>query len=210
MLIQIFLLMSFSLPSSAKDFEVFDGRIYNGLYYPLVDNIEWGEQDGELPHMEFHIHQKDKPVGVSVVSGKKGDKPVLWIMYDLSYRGEKVCRHILAPRHFKEGQKLYVYRDDSDPDYDNVYIYSQPWSQKGKKIVAEYNMPPYQRCSDENASNMPEEGKPAGAASASSVPTGTGAPKSAPPPTSEPGEKAKANPKGISVDYDNAAVPFSF
>ena len=145
-----------SLSSFAKDFEVFDGQYYNGLFYPLIDNIEWGEQDNELPHMEFHIHQKDKAVGVSVVSGIKGGKPVLWIMYDLAYRGERVCRRVLAPRQFKEGQKLYTYRDNSDPDYDNVFIYSQPWVQKGSKKIPEYTMPAYERCTGENADNMPE------------------------------------------------------
>ena len=197
-----------ALPALAKDFEIFDGQYYNGQFYPLIDNIEWGEQDHELPHMEFHIHQKDKPVGVSVVSGEKGGKPVLWIMYDLAYRGEHVCRHVLAPAQFKEGQKLYLYRDNTDGDYDNVYIYSQPWKQKGKKIVPEYTMPTYERCSDENASNMPEpkakNGAPATTPTPAPVPPAKGP---APASLSAPAAPAK---KGLPVDYDNTAVPFSF
>src|SRR4051812_13396559 len=110
----------FSLQAHAsKEFEIFDGHYYNGQFYPLIDNIEWGEADHELPHMEFHIHQKDKAVGVAVVSGTKGGRPVFWIMYDLSYRGEHICRRVLAPAQFKEGQKIYAYRDNSDADYDN-------------------------------------------------------------------------------------------
>ncbi|MGZ3654062.1 MAG: hypothetical protein ACXVB9_10960 [Bdellovibrionota bacterium] len=193
-----------SLPAvAAKDFEVFDGQYYNGQFYPLIDNIEWGEADHELPHMEFHIHQKDKPVGVSVVSGTKGGKPVLWIMYDLAYRAERVCRRVLAPAQFKENQKLFLYRDDSDPDYDNVYIYSEAWKQKGKKTVPEYTMPAYERCSDENADNMP---MPAD----SKAPAVPGAPAvmKGPSPASVAPPAGKA--KGLPVDYDNTAVPFSF
>lgn len=192
----------FSLPAFAKDFEIFDGQYYNGQFYPLIDNIEWGEADHELPHMEFHIHQKDKPVDVSVVSGRQNGRPVLWIMYDLSYRGEHVCRRVLAPAQFMEGQQLYTYRDNTDPDYDNVYIYSQPWTQKGSKKVPEYQMPPYERCSDENADNMPE---PKG----STAPAAPSAPSSikGPSPASVP---VKAPAKGLPVDYDNTAVPFSF
>jgi hypothetical protein len=127
-----YLLLSvlFSTPALAKDFETFDGHTYNGLYYPLIDIIEWGEQDKELPHLEFHVHQKEKVVDLAGVAGTKGGRPVLWIMYDLGYRGEHVCRHVLAPAQFKEGQKLYFYRDNSDADYDNIFVYSEPLKQK--------------------------------------------------------------------------------
>src|SRR5262245_6388041 len=121
----------FSVTAHAKDFETFDGQYYNGQFYPLIDIIEWGEADKELPHLEFHVHQKDKPIDLAVVSGEKGGKPVLWIMYDLAYRGEHVCRHVLAPAQFKEGQKLYLYRDNTDGDYDNIFVYSEPMKQKG-------------------------------------------------------------------------------
>jgi hypothetical protein len=195
---------------AAKDFEVFDGQYYNGQFYPLIDNIEWGEADHELPHMEFHIHQKDKPVGVSVMSGVKGGKPVFWIMYDLAYRGEHVCRRVLSPAQFKEGQKVYAYRDDSDPDYDNLYFYSQPWVQKRAKKIPEYAMPAYERCTDENADNMPPpEGSKAplvpgvapAARPAQAVPELKGP---------APASVAPARKGGLPVDYDNTAVPFSF
>lgn len=201
------LLLAFPLLVSAKEFEIFDGQYYNGQFYPLIDNIEWGEQDHEPPHMEFHIHQKDKKVDVSVVSGVKGGKPVLWIMYDLAYRGEKVCRRVLAPAQFKEGQKLYTYRDNTDADYDNVYIYSQPWKQTGKKVVPEYTMPNYERCSDENADNMPDPNEKKAATPAPSAPAkAAAAAKEAVKDTvKETPTKAK-----LPVDYDNTAVPFSF
>jgi len=195
---------------AVKDFEVFDGQYYNGQFYPLVDNIEWGEADHELPHMEFHIHQKDKAVGISVISGAKAGKPVLWVMYDLAYRAEHVCRRVLAPAQFKEGQKVYAYRDNSDPDYDNVMFYSQPLAQKGAKALPEYTMPPYERCPDENADNMPmpEGSKP------SAVPAGTTPTRAAGPVPDlkgpSPASVMPARKGGLPVDYDNTAVPFSF
>jgi hypothetical protein len=201
----------FPLSSQAKDFEVFDGQYYNGQFYPLIDNIEWGEQDHELPHMEFHIHQKDKKIGVAVVPGMKGGRPVFWIMYDLAYRGEHVCRRVLAPAQFKENQKVYAYRDDSDPDYDNVYFYSEPWKQKGAKKVAEYAMPSYERCSDENADNMPmPKSSTAPSATPPAAPTPAQSAVKGPSPASVPAAAPEGKAKGLPVDYDNTAVPFSF
>ncbi|HEY8280401.1 MAG TPA: hypothetical protein VIH99_12305 [Bdellovibrionota bacterium] len=195
----------------AKQFEVFDGQFYNGLYYPMVDIIEWGEQNKELPHIEFHLHSKDKPIDVSVVSGDKNGKPVLWIMYDLKFRGERICRRVLAPAQFKEGQKLYAYRDNSDSDYDNVYVYSEPWKQTAKNKVPEYTMATYERCSDEQADNMPEPkdkkaAAPAAASPVASTPSGVVAPKASASTSPLPAKEGK----GVPVDYDNTAVPFSF
>lgn len=209
----ILTLFFYTFPAeAAKDFERFDGQVYNGLYYPLVDIIEWGEQNKELPHIEFHFHSKDKPMDISVVAGEKGGRPVLWMMYSLTFRGgEKVCRHVLAPSHFKEGMKLYTYRDNTDPDYDNIYVYSEPMKvAKGKKPIPEYTMPPYERCLDENASNMPyPKGQAPAPAPAASKPSGVIAPaaSAAPAPASPPGPTA---PGKLPIDYGNAAVPFSF
>lgn len=188
--------------AQAKVFEIFDGRMYNGLYYPMVDVIEWGEADGKVPWIEFHLHSKDKRIEVSAVPGEKNGKPVLWLMYDLTFRGEKVCRHVLAPAHFKEGMKMYAYRDLTDADYDNIYVSSEPMS--GKKLIP-YEMPAYERCQDEHASNMPETSSRVPA----SVPE-TAAPAEAPPSTPVAVEAPKKEGKGVGLDYDNHAVPFSF
>ncbi len=210
-----FVTASFPSLSWAKDFERFDGQFYNGLYYPLVDIIEWGEQNKELPHIEFHFHSKDKPMDISVVSGEKGGKPVLWMMYDLRFRGgERICRHVLAPFHFKPGMKLYTYRDDSDPDYDNIYVYSEPQKNlKGanKQLVPEYEMKPYERCLDENASNMPypKGEEPPKVAAPAPAPAAKAA-EAARSPTADPAPAAKPEKKKTGIDYDNAAVPFSF
>jgi hypothetical protein len=193
-------LLALLLPvlSQAKVFETFDGRFYNGLYYPVVDAIEWGEQNGKFPHMEFHIHSKDKLIDLAAVPGDKNGKPVLWLMYDLKFRGERICRHILAPAHFKVGMKLYAYRDNSDPDYDNIYFSSEPM--KGKNMVP-YEMPGYIPCTDENASNKPDAGAAVG-------PQASAAPKAVSSPAAAPAEKKEG--KNVGVDYDNHAVPFSF
>lgn len=199
----------FAPSTQAKDFERFDGQMYNGQYYPMVDIIEWGEQDKELNHIEFHFHSKEKPMDIAVVPGEKGGRPVLWMMYDLKFRGgEKVCRHVLAPSHFKEGMKLYTYRDNSDPDYDNIYVYSEPLKVKGKKkLIPEYTMPAYERCTDENASNMPypKGQEPAKVADVPVIPARDPAAKTPVVPA------APAAPgKNLPIDYDNTAVPFSF
>lgn len=176
-----------------KQFETFDGQFYNGLYYPLVDAIEWGEQEGKLPWMEFHIHS-DKQIELTAVPGEKNGKPVLWLMYNLAFRGERVCRHIIAPRQFKEGMKVYAYKDTSDPDYVNIYVSSEP--KVGKKLV-EYKMADYEPCSDEMASNKPDTRAPA------SVPQNTAGSTTTSP---QPEKKESKSP----IDYDNQALPFSF
>jgi hypothetical protein len=185
-----------AMPALAKQFEIFDGQFYNGLYYPMVDVIEWGEANGELPHIEFHIHSKDKPIDLSVVPGDKNGKPVLWIMYDLKFRNERICRHVLAPFHFKEGMKLYTYRDNTDGDYDNIYISSEPM--KETSAIKAYTMPTYEACTDELASNKPDAArKPSSVEKVQ--------PQGAAPTTGE-----KKDGKNIGVDYENNAVPFSF
>lgn len=172
----------------AKQFEVFDGQFYNGLYYPRIDMIEWSDE-GRPPHMEFHIYSKEKKLDLAAVPGDKNGKPVLWLMIDLKFRGERVCRHVLAPSHFREGDKIYAYRDDSFPEYDNIFVSTYPM--QGKRLVP-YAMPEYQPCVDEMASNKPGTGG-AARVPASAIPAAE-----------------KKDGKNIGVDYDNSAVPFSF
>ncbi len=171
--------------SFAKQFETFDGQFYNGLYYPRIDIIEWGTP----PHLEFHIYQKDKPIDLAAVAGDKNGKPVLWLNYHLDYRGENICRHVIAPAQFKDGDKLYTYKETSQPDFDIIYVSTIPFAPDRK--LTDYTLKPYSTCSDEMASNKPDV-----------------APNRSP--ASEP-KKDEAKPgKNIGVDYDNAAVPFSF
>jgi hypothetical protein len=192
--------------AQAKQFEIFDNQFYNGKHYPIIDIIEWGEQDGGLAHLEFHVHSKTRPIEVSAVPGEKGGKPVLWIMYDLTFRNERICRHVLAPSHFKEGMKLYTYKDSSDSDYENIYVSSKPM--QGKKLV-EYKMPGYQPCTDEFASNWP--GASGGAhAEAQRLPASGNMPQPVGETTQPATDSGKKQGKDVGVDYENNAVPFSF
>jgi hypothetical protein len=151
--------------------------------------------------MEFHLYSKDKPIEVTAVPGNSSGKPVLWLSYDLKFRGERICRKVVAPAHFREGDKLFAYKDSSFGDYDNIFFSTQPL--KGKNLVP-YTQEPYQSCSDEMASNMPgtEPGANAAAARTPAATTTT----SPSPVQAAPAAKGK----GVGVDYDNAAVPFSF
>lgn len=183
-------LFAWSFVGHAKDFEIFDGRFYNGLFYPRVDAIEWGD----TPHMEFHVYSKDKPLEITAVPGDKNGKPVLWMVYDLKFRGERVCRHIIAPAQFKQNDKVYAYKDSSNPEYDNYYVSTHPLTDKG---LVPYTMAPYAPCNDEMASNMPGTG---------AAPTKTSEQRM---PASVAPEPAKQG-KNIPVDYENRALPFSF
>ncbi|NUM88217.1 MAG: hypothetical protein HUU37_03345 [Bdellovibrionales bacterium] len=192
MLGSVFVTASLAL---AKQFEIFDGQLYNGLYYPRVDIIEWGEP----PHMEFHIYSKDKQIELSAVPAihPRSGKPVLWLMYDLRFRDERICRHVVAPAHYKEGAKVYAYKDSTLRDYENIYVSLHPL--EGKNLVP-YRMPAYEPCADEMASNMPGAAAPSGAARA---PASASSPAGAPDP-------AKGGDRKLPIDYDNSAVPFSF
>jgi len=183
------LLTCWCFSAQAKEFEIFDGRNYNGQYYPRIDVIEWGER----PHMEFHVYSKAQPVEITAVPGEKNGKPVLWLVYRLNSRGENICRHVIAPSHFREGDKVYAYKDSSPKDYDNIYVSTHPLTEPG---LTEYTMAPYAPCNDEMASNMP-------GTSATNVES-VRAPASAAKPT-----PAKTG-KGVGVDYENQAMPFSF
>jgi hypothetical protein len=202
---KVFLLFSLLLPlyshAQGKQFEIFDGQFYNGLFYPLVDIIEWSENKSALPHMEFHIHSKSNPIDLAVVPGERNGRPVLWLMYDLKFRGERVCRHVLAPSHFREGMQLHAYRDASDPDYDNIYVSSEP---KSRKNLVAYQMPEYEPCLDANASNKPDSLPRLPASGEVSQQ------QSAPSSPSPAASAAKGEGRGVRTDYDNHAVPFSF
>ncbi len=191
-------LFAWSFVGHAKDFEIFDGRFYNGQFYPRVDAIEWGE----TPHMEFHIYSKDKPVDITAVPGEKNGKPVLWMVYDLKSRGERVCRHIIAPAQFKKGDKVYSYKDSSNAEYDNYYVSTHPLTDKG---LVPYTMAPYAPCSDEMASNMPGTTPAPAAGEQQRVPASV-----TPSEAVAPAATAAKEGKNIPVDYENRAVPFSF
>jgi hypothetical protein len=188
----------------AKQFEVFDGQVYNGQFYPRVDIIEWQESDAAQPHMEFHFYSKRDRIDLSVVPGDKNGRPVLWLMFDLGFRGERICRHTVAPVGFREGQPLYAFIEDKDPDYYNIKVFSDQ-RPMGKSLP--YRMPDYRTCEDSNASNRPEpkaEEVVKGASTNDISVRGPASPIEAAP----PGEKSRGG--NLTPDYEHNAVPFSF
>jgi hypothetical protein len=197
--------------AEAKTFPIFDGQTYNGLYYPRVDIIEWGEPF----HLEFHVYyKKDKPIDLSAVVGEKGGRTVVWLNYDLKFRGERVCRHAPAPPQFRKGEKIYSYRDNSHEEYDNIYLTSEPM--KTSKTLVAFDMEPYYICpNDETASNMPDGPLPPGsqperAIASESVPQQDGGRVPASQERAIAPDASKREGKGLNVDYENAAMPFSF
>ena len=183
----VFFLVTITL-SFAKQFETFDGRMYNGLFYPRIDVIEWGTP----PHLEFHIYSKDKPIDLAAVAGDKNGRPVLWLNYHLSFRDENICRHVIAPYQYKEGDTLYAYRDISPKDFDIIFVSTHPMEPNPKRM--EYALKSYTICNDSMASNKPDAGPARLPASEPAAPV----------------DSEKKEGKNIGVDYENAAVPFSF
>lgn len=117
-------------PARAEEFAVFDGRAYNGKYYPRIDVIEWGTPS----HMEFHVYSKGKPVKMSFQLERKNGKVVMLVDYLLTERNEHVCRRVLAPGHFLDN--FMVYTDNSDVDFDNTIVTMDPLpDKKGQTIV---------------------------------------------------------------------------
>lgn len=112
------ILLSFLNPTLARaaDFEVFDGRVYNGKYYPRIDVIEWGTPS----HMEFHIYDKINPPELAFELDTKTGRKVMLVNYHFKQHGQKLCRRVLAPGHFHEG--FTVYMDNSDPDFNNIIV----------------------------------------------------------------------------------------
>ena len=88
-----FILFSFLNISQAKEFEIFDGRNYNGKYYPRIDIIEWGRPT----HMQFQVYWKDHPLEMSFQLEQKDGKNVMLVKYFIKERNEVLCRRVLAP-----------------------------------------------------------------------------------------------------------------
>ena len=86
-------LIQFSKVSYAEEqYQIFDGRFYNGLFYPNIDIIEWGEPT----HLEFQIYDKGNQIDVSGVTIDSGGRLIFRAAVDFSFRGERRCRRIPA------------------------------------------------------------------------------------------------------------------
>jgi hypothetical protein len=106
--------------AGTTQFEIFDGRSYNGKFYPRIDIIEWQNPGEKRTHMEFQVYWKGHPLDMSFSLEEKDGKKVMLVNYSIPERGEHLCRRVLAPGHF--GPVFFVYRDTSDKDMDNTIV----------------------------------------------------------------------------------------
>ncbi len=116
----------------AEDYPILDGRRYNGLYYPNVDILEWGDP----LHLEFQIYEKSKPIDVTGKTVKTGDRTVFVFTIDFPDRGERLCRRVLAPSGFVADQPVYMTRETHDVEMNNFIFSHQPIAGKSSKIIA--------------------------------------------------------------------------
>jgi hypothetical protein len=148
-----FLNTSFGL----HEFEVFDGRTYNGKFYPRIDIIEWQEEHESSSHIELqNYHYKDHPVEYAFKIDNQNQNTVVLIEYFLPKRNERLCRKIIAPLHFKKDQKLLIYqKTESDRQITYVTNHALP-NEKDRKQIE--NIKPYTNC-EAIANEMKTKGK---------------------------------------------------
>ena len=166
MLITVSLLFA-GLTALAEEYPIFDGRKYNGLFYPRVDIIEWGAP----LHLEFNIYSKDKPVELSGQVIERGGRKVFAFAYDLPFRKERLCRTVIAPPNFKVGQPLHFYVDKQDKDLNKIIVSAQPLGEK------KYAAKKYDGCIEQKAQIDPATKKPQRAIASTVVKEKTQEPK---------------------------------
>ncbi len=140
----------------ADEFEIFDGRVYNGKYYPRMDILEWNEDD--LPsHMEFQNYGKNMPIDLSFELEEKNGKKVMKVHYFFKERNEHLCRRVLAPSNMKPD--FYIYQDESDKDRNITFVSAHKLPEKkGRQLVQSKKYTP---CDEAPAERMPASEKPA-------------------------------------------------
>lgn len=132
------LLSSIARAGSDKEYETFDGRVYNGKYYPRVDIIEWTEPEFTNSHMEFQNYDYKKvPISAAYELDSKSGRKVMKVHYELKRSNgeiEHVCRRVIAPGHFSENFMVYQDLSDSDRDIWMVSMEALP-EKKGRKQI---------------------------------------------------------------------------
>lgn len=186
-LVIAFLLVFVAVPGGLRaknDFEIFDGRAYNGKFYPRIDIIEWNDRPGDPTRMEFHVYWKGKPLDLGFSLEQKDKKKVMLVNYHIKDRDETLCRRVLAPAHFSEG--FLVYRDTSDFEMDSVIVTMQELPpKKGRELI---KPKAYASCEMPKGDRQPADAAP-------------GAPAAPHDQVRPKGDKGAIKPKG-------AAVPF--
>ena len=124
------LVCSFSL--KAEEYPVLDGRKYNGLFYPNVDILEWGDP----MQLEFQVYDKKNPLSVTGKTLKIGDNTVFVFTIDFPERGERICRRVLAPKDFDPEKPVYLTTETHDIERNNFIFSHKPIAGKTSKVVA--------------------------------------------------------------------------
>ena len=189
-----------AVEAEAKQYPIFDGQFYNGVYYPRVDIIEWGNP----PHLEFHIYSKKEEVIIEAKAIDWDGRRVLLVNYTFPGRKEKLCRSVLAPANFLPDGKLYLYKDSTDVDYDNIYVSIVPM--KITKKLDSYASDNFSKCLEPKK----EAPKKRAVASAPATLTNKHEGSSLAGPASNRKKTKPKDPKGELIDYENNAIPFNF
>lgn len=184
------------LPHTARadSFEIFDGQVYNGKYYPRIDIIEWNDNPGDPSHMEFHIYSKGKPIDLSFLLEQKDRKKVMLVNYFIKERGEHLYRRVLAPGHFTDG--FNVYRDNTDPDFDNILVSMEKMPAKPGRTLIENNK--YASCEEPKVDSVR---LPANQDAASAQPTPVAKP-------GQPNDQVRPHSDPGAIKKNGVAVPF--
>ena len=144
--------------SNGKEFEIFDGRIYNGKYYPRLDIIEWNDNPGDPTRMEFHIFTGRNRTIEDMsfeLDESEGGKKVMKVNYKLNNPPENICRRVLAPGHFNAEFKAY--KDSRDKDFKNIFLTMTPLSEQmaSNQKISPFEIKPFKPC-DEPQDNTKE------------------------------------------------------
>lgn len=142
---KLFLLLCFLFTFNvfAKSYEIFDGRYYNGLFYPKIDAITWRDKESEPFTTHLNVYWKGHPIELSFDIEDKGAEKILLVHYFIKERNEHLCRRIPAPGNFEKAP-VKVYLDTKDKDMDKYIIAQHDMSAKYKEIKTT----PYKQCEE--------------------------------------------------------------
>lgn len=117
----VFLLSLTVFSALARDYEIFDGRNYNGKYYPRLDIIVWRYDKSDNYTLQFQLYWKGHPVDMAYEYDDSTGQKVMKVQYIIKERNNEVlCRRVPAPGNF--GPVFKVYKETGDKDMDNTIL----------------------------------------------------------------------------------------
>jgi hypothetical protein len=140
----LFLLLPAHL-SFAKDYEIFDGRVYNSKFYPVIDVITWNEKKGDPYTQHFNVYWKGHALDMAFKLEDGGAQKILLVKYFIKERNEVLCRRVPAPSNF--GPNFKVYKDVSDKELDKTILSMEDLPKK--EGLSEIKPPAYEPCAEE-------------------------------------------------------------